>query len=290
MMKTIGRMMAALMLALITLTAVQAGSAEAAERPRMILYTFYRQVGWGDAVQIGCVDEKGGLWTAEGHDADLKWPYRTEEQLAWLASSPALRQAERLDREELFNLRSLVSASPDQGEKAVPAANDAGTERSVAVYWNGKGEHTCVLLGMSGDDMFENTDPNAQALYLRLRQLFPKVTCYAGHEGMGPRGFEPKTVKAFCGWEDVNLAGATVTAFHTDCEAGPSEISVSPEKAEQMISLVRNGLITGKANASMVTGGTTVYCFTGRDGKFLLSVEIYGGMLCLSDGMYYVSD
>ena len=45
-----------------------------AERPKIILYTAYRQMGWGDAVQIGAVDENGGLWAVIGSDAELKWP------------------------------------------------------------------------------------------------------------------------------------------------------------------------------------------------------------------------
>ena len=55
-----------------------------AERPRIILYTAYRQMGWGDAVQIGAVDEKGGLWVSTGYDSELKWPYGWERQLEYL--------------------------------------------------------------------------------------------------------------------------------------------------------------------------------------------------------------
>ena len=60
-----------LLIAVIVLMVGFLGSARA-ERPRIILYTAYRQVGWGDAVHIGCVDENGGLWAAKGYDSELK--------------------------------------------------------------------------------------------------------------------------------------------------------------------------------------------------------------------------
>ena len=43
----------------------------AAEAARPILLTAYQQEGWGDAVQIGYVDEEGGLWLIVGQDRDL---------------------------------------------------------------------------------------------------------------------------------------------------------------------------------------------------------------------------
>ena len=49
--------------------------AEALDRtatvPRIILFTFYRQMGWGDRVQIGCVDEDGGIWAGIGFDSEF---------------------------------------------------------------------------------------------------------------------------------------------------------------------------------------------------------------------------
>ena len=38
--------------------------------------------------------------------------------------------------------------------------------------------------------MFENMDPDAQALYLALREMFPGVTHYGAEPGMGPAGFQ----------------------------------------------------------------------------------------------------
>ncbi|MEE3396709.1 MAG: hypothetical protein VZR04_05180, partial [Succiniclasticum sp.] len=65
------------------LAPVQAGAEVASVPGQVILYTYYRQLGWGDQVQIGCVDAKGGLWLLTGHDGTLKWPYETAEQLEY---------------------------------------------------------------------------------------------------------------------------------------------------------------------------------------------------------------
>ena len=42
-----------------------------ADKPpvRPILYTYYRQLGWGDSVQIGYVDSNGDLWALKGNDS-----------------------------------------------------------------------------------------------------------------------------------------------------------------------------------------------------------------------------
>lgn len=262
--------------------------AESAARPRVILYTYYRQQGWGDRVQIGCVDEEGGLWLRTGHDSSLKWPYQTEEQLARLARCGEWEEQGRLSSDELFTLQSLIDSTPDQGRQSHPAACDAGTEYSYAVRREGSGAPRCVLLGMSGDDCFENTDPNAQALYRCLRLLFPQVTCYG--EGMGPAGFQPVPLRAFCGWEQTDFSEATVTAYFCDCEAGPRETPVAPEERAWVLRLVTEGKVTGKASARCVTGGTTVYSFCDPAGKQLASLTLYRGWLVRPDGMYSISD
>ena len=103
--------------------------------PRIILFTFYRQAGWGDRVQIGCVDENGGIWAGAGFDSTLKWPYKAEEQLAYLQSGKNLEKIGQMDSGKLFDLKGLVESVPDQGQKSYPAANDAGTEKSYAVQY-----------------------------------------------------------------------------------------------------------------------------------------------------------
>ena len=261
---------------------------EGTARPRVILYTYYRQMGWGDRVQIGCVDEEGGLWLCAGHDASLHWPYQTDEQLARLQARGEWEQAGTLSFDGLFTLTGLVSAVPDQGSKSRPAACDAGTEYSYAVQYGKDGAPRCLLLGMSGDDCFENTDPGAQALYLCLRRLFPQVTCYG--DGMGPAGFQPAPVRAFCGWEEIDFSGVEVAAFAADCEAGPRALSLNAAERERLLRLLRQGVVTGKANAMRVTGGTVVYSFSDPAGNCLASLELYHGLLVRSDGMYYITE
>lgn len=256
--------------------------------PRVILYTYYRQMGWGDRVQIGCVDEKGGLWLRTGQDASLRWPYQTGEQLSQMQSRGEWEQTGALSFDDLFALKGLVSAVPDRGNESRPAACDAGVEYSYAVQYGPDGAPRCLLLGMSGDDCFENADPNAQALYLYLRRLFPQVTCYGG--GMGPAGFQPTPLRAFCGWEDADLSGAEVVAWAIDCEEGPRELSLSDAERERLLRLAAEGVVTGKANAMAVTGGTVACAFYDRAGKRLASLELYRGLLVLPDGMYFITE
>ena len=264
-----------------------AGGAEPADASlprRILLYTCYRQLGWGDSVQIGCVTDDGRLWLAVGNDSELKWPYPAEEQLEYLQTSDALEQIGQLNSEELFDLKGLILSTEDQGQASQPAANDAGTERSYAVQYDPEDSARCILLGMSGDDRFENTDPNAQALYLFLRRSFPQVVSYGGT--MGPAGFQPVSVRAFCGMEAVNLDDLTVSAVSMDCEAGPLPLSISETDRQELLRRIREGTVTGKANATVVTGGTVCYNLLDPSGQFLASLEFYEGLLVRSDGMY----
>ena len=256
-----------------------------AERPRIILYTAYRQVGWGDAVQIGAVDESGGLWAARGQDADLKWPYGWEKQIEYLQTTEHLSEAGRLTYDELFALNSLIASVSATEEKPVGWMCDAGTESSWAVRYDREGRAEAILLGMTGDDFLENTDPNAQALYLKLRLLFPFVWCYAG-ETTGGWGFQPVSIAAFCHLDGIDRDGVTVSAWYTDCEAGPRKRDLTEDEERQIIDRMKTGLVTGKENAVSVTGGTTAFFFSDRDGNSLGSIELYNGLLVRGDGMY----
>ena len=256
--------------------------------PRIILFTYYRQAGWGDRVQIGCVDENGGIWAGTGFDSTLKWPYKADEQLAYLQSGKNLEKIGQIDSGKLFDLKGLVESVPDQGQKSYPAANDAGTEKSYAVQYDREGTASCILLGMSGDDYFENFDSGAQALYRLLREIIPVVTSYG--VPMGPVGFQPIPVNVFCKMENVDFEQVTITAGRSDCEAGLMELDVSDTERESIVRLMTNGYVTGKANASCVTGGTYCYSFSDKEGNYLGSIELYKGLLVRSDGMYSISE
>ena len=272
---------------LMLLGTVFPGAAETDQNRRVILYTYYRQVGWGDRVQIGYVDAQGGAWLLTGSDGTLQWPYTQEDQLAYLKASGDFVRVDMLSSDERFDLNSLILSAEDQGSQSHPVACDAGTEKSFAVSYDENGEAQCILLGMSGDDCFENTDPNAQALYLRLRQLFPQVTSYGGI--MGPAGFHPVPVQTFCGLDGTDVLNCSVSAHLLDCEAGPIEIAMTQDDLDTLFDLVLNGQVTGKANAVFTTCGSVAYDFLDGDGNFLGSVELYEGLLVGPDGMYTIS-
>ena len=97
---------------------------------------------------------------------------------------------------------------------------------------------------------------------------------------------QPVPVWKFChGFRD-GLDTAVITAYTTDCEAGPEPAEITAEEAEQIRSLAMNGVVTEKASDEMVTGGTWLYTFETPGGKHLLTIEMYRGQIVGSDGMY----
>lgn len=263
-------------------------TAAGANPPRIILFTYYRQMGWGDRVQIGSLDDQGVVRLLTGNDAGLKWPYKPQEQLDYLSQTEKFTEKLTLTHDDLFSLESLVSGAEDQGSKSVPAANDAGTEKSYAVRYSKEGEPSFVLLGMSGDDMFENTDPAAQTLYLVLRRLFPEVTSYAyAPLGMGPKGFAPVPLAEFMKLDMNAVMNAEIKGYLSDCEEGPLPLDVSAEDKAKLISLLQNGVVTGKADCSVSTGGFDVYDFVDSAGNFIGSIAFEDGLLIKGDGHYF---
>ena len=255
-----------------------------ADKPpvRPILYTYYRQLGWGDRVQIGYVDSNGDLWALKGFDSELNWPGGLENQLRYLEENE-FENIGKLDRNDLFDLESLVGAVKGDNAPVLPGANDAGPESTYAIQDDRNGNASTVLLGMSGDDIYENFDPCAQGLYLAARRLFPFVTCYGG--SIGPIGFLPVSLTSFCHLGD--LKGASVKAFYMDCESGPKERELSAEEQAEIIYSVMNSNVTGKVSAGDTTGGYTDYCFYNGDEE-LGRISIYNGRLYGSDGMYSI--
>ena len=256
--------------------------ASAEKAPKPILYTYYRQVGWGDRIELAYVDTNGDLWILNGFDSELHWPYKAEEQLQFLAENK-FENIGRLEHNDLFDLKSLVYAVEKSDAPSYPAACDAGTERTYAVQYDRDGNAEAILLGMSGDDCFENPDPNSQGLYLAAHKLFPNVTFYGAP--MGPAGFIPVSLVDFCKLDD--LTGTTVKAWYIDCESGQREISL-PQKDQSLILYdIQHSMVTGKVSATDTTGGYSDYSFY-RGDKCLGSISIYDGLLYCSDGMYSI--
>ena len=85
--------------------------------------------------------------------------------------------------------------------------------------------------------------------------------------------------------DPVQIRASVITASVIDCEAGSIAVE---DPDESIIDFVLESAVTGKANATMVTGGTTVYGFYDADGAYIGSIELYRGLLVTSDGMYYI--
>lgn len=252
--------------------------ARAEERPDIILFTVYQ--GVDGQMDAGCVDARGGLWgfvgSAEG------WPEGPEEQSRYLKESGRLFHIRDLGGEELFELKGLIAAAEAGEGTPVPTGEDAGTEASFALRGGPDGTET-VTLGKSGAESYENTDPDAQALYALAREWFPYVTCY--ESPLGPKGFEPIPAAELLGLDPEAVRDAEIRAYYVDCEEGLVELGTADESVRE---IVLRGVVTGKASASSVTGGTTAVLFYGEDGKCLGGFEIFDGLIAVSDGMYRV--
>ena len=255
-----------------------------AQTPRIILCSIYEQQGWGDRVEAGFVDENGGLWTLNGYASTLKWPYAPEEKLNFLTQAQDLVFVDSLSSESLFALKSLIAAVEDQGNELSPRAEDAGTQRSYAVRYDSSGNPSCILLGASGDNLFENTDDDAQALYLDSLRLFPDITCYGAN--IGPAGFTPVPFYLFCGIDLSALYGTSLSAVYVDSEEGEVPAEITEIEAEAIRNLASQAMVIGKANALDVTGGYTIYRFSDDAGNVLASFALYEGMLLTDEGMY----
>lgn len=285
-MKNLIRTIAAVVLAGMLLCS--ASMAAGGDTPRIILYTCYQNVfPDGVTLEAGCVDEEGNLWTIEETIQDADWSAPMDKYLASLLADGKMTNAGQMGWDELFELNSLIVSVEDQGNETEAVSEGGGGECSYALIYAEDEPVQRILLGVSGDSRFENTDPNAQALYLQLRNLFPGVTNYFGSDA-GPAGFQPVSLVEFCGWQDIDFTHVVITGWDMDCEAGPIPFEMSAENREELVRFIRNSKVTGKANATITTGGTTEYVISDENGEFLASLELYQGLLVRNDGMYFL--
>ena len=82
------------------------------------------------------------------------------------------------------------------------------------------------------------------------------------------------------------LDTAVITCSQSDCEAGPIPREVPESELEEIRSLAMNGIVTEVVGDAAPTGGTWIYTFTSPEGKYLLSVELWKGMLVSPYGLY----
>ena len=89
--------------------------------------------------------------------------------------------------------------------------------------------------------------------------------------------------------DEINWDDVRVSAWYTDCEAGPQQRDLTEDEEKRIFDCVKTGFVIGKENAFGVTGGTTMFFFSDRDGKVLGSIELYNSLLVRSDGMYQLT-
>lgn len=258
---------------------MSASAAVKAERvPEVMLVSVYRQTGLGGLVQIGAIDTDGRVWYAEFDEGTAQLPSDPAGMSEFVAANNILIRQGELDWYDTDRIRSLILGLEASEAKAVPAADGAGIQESFAFCGNGDAP---VVLGVSGDELYENTAPEAQELYLILRRTFPDLTSYYGEEGISPIGFRPVPLLAFLGRDDIDISRLTLKTFLNDCEAGPIEVENDISLSELLARYV-----TGKESCVSVTGGFYSYDLFDADGEFVFSVSLYKGLLYTNDGMY----
>ena len=115
--------------------------------------------------------------------------------------------------------------------------------------------------------------------------------CGFAEEGLTPHGFRMVTAREFFGLEKINAETAVLTAAMTDCEEGCIDVQLTDEDRKRVTAILERGVIIGKENPWLVTGGTIVYFFRDENGEYLGSIETYeeDGLAVAADGMYRLS-
>ena len=256
-----------------------------------------------DSCSIGILDYNGVLWRYDGPiDYERDWLFT----LWRLAGQGKLVQVSKLSYIEMFDLEGLVySVDPD----AVVSSNDYVDDADAVVRYafrtyiindddiisDDDFVDEIILLGEAVDTMQENTSPAAQALYKKLDTLFPDIEYPEPiSPEFAPTGFQPVPLYEFCGMKgfevyETSLCLPRITVYESDCEIGLIEVEFSGEDYEGYLDLALHGMVTGMANASMVTGGTTIIVYETADGDRIGSIELYHGLVCMSDGMYEIA-
>lgn len=118
--------------------------------------------------------------------------------------------------------------------------------------------------------------------------LLVQVTHGSYPEGpeIAPEAPSEVPVWEFCHGLREGLETAVIRGYKNDCDAGPEEYEMTEEEIADIRDMAINGVVTGKDNDTSVTGGTWSYVFENKDGKVILSIEMYKGWIVSADGMY----
>ena len=267
------------------------------ERPQVFLYSVRRPNPGNGSIGVICIDEAGDLWSVE--KADVKYPFREEDILQLLRERRGMKLETNLigsgtdagtNREKIRSLADMAKVVPQADGSPAKTGVDIGEDAVYALRTDREDNQETVLLGMSGSWVFENRDPNAQALYLFMyrTKTFGMPIGFAA-EGLAPHGFEMVSVRDFFGLQKADPETVTISAVMQDCEAGPIECEMTEQDRKEILALLERGVIIGKENDWMVTGGTTSYSFSDAEGNWLGSIELYQGLAVGRYGMYRIS-
>ena len=263
---------------------------------RIIMYSVLKEKADSETFSVCCIDEAGKIWTARDVSAEQEGAL-----LQLLAERKDMKSDSLLYNTEngkdiLEDRFKDLAAMADLVEKAigdaVPTGSDTGEERVYALKPDADGNPEPVLLGVCGSAVFENKDRNAQALYqFMLQQQSFTAPCSWAAEGLTPHGFQTVSVREFFGLESVNAETATITAAVSDSMTGLTDVQLTDEDRKKAQALLERGVVLGKHDPWIVTGGTMSYFFYDENGKCTGRIETCeeDSLAVGPDGMYTLS-
>ena len=177
----LAKCLAAILCAACLLTA--AGASAGAERsPRIVLMCCYQQEGWGDGSSATFLDEAGCIWRYESAEP---LPDTDSARLALLAEAESVVAAGQIELWRMLELISLIEAvQPGPLEPQAAVAADYGLNTFSAVRYGADGSAEVIPLAISGDQVAENLEPNAYALYVAL--FYEVMSHDAAEHGCSP--------------------------------------------------------------------------------------------------------
>ncbi len=281
-------------------------------RSRVIAFSVMLPNPGTGRARLTCLDRDGTLWTNE--QWEYTWPYSSEEALQAVIERRGMKEYAlnqefsgilgNLNEDEANSsgvwrdLVSLADTVMPGTEMAQKTGIDDGAEYIYAVRKNQDGDMEAVLLGVAGSRVYENTDPAAKTMYQFMWRILRgtefgsdwPVFGYAA-QPVAPRGESMVSVKEFFHLKDFNAEELKVTAVMTDCEEGLIPVQMTEEDAERIRVLADRGVVIGKHDSWVVTGGTTIYDLRDAAGNEIGQIETseHDSLAVAADGMYQLS-
>ncbi len=280
----LAKCLAAILCAACLLTA--AGASAGAERsPRIVLMCCYQQEGWGDGSSATFLDEAGCIWRYESAEP---LPDTDSARLALLAEAESVVAAGQIELWRMLELISLIEAvQPGPLEPQAAVAADYGLNTFSAVRYGADGSAEVIPLAISGDQVAENLEPNAYALYVAL---FYEVM---SHDAAEPSWLQPRNVPreplaAFCGLDEAAFEGATLAVSYCDPQSGEREFALDADEMRDKLDWLAGLVVTVKQNALPCAGHTCAYTLYSPQGERLATFEFFDELLVTDVGMYQV--